>query len=91
MTIRLMELKTNNKHKEFILKQSTSEKIIHWESLPDIEAIRVYLKHHPFPLDNCYSEQEFIEDASCASGYIHLWVEKEQTAEFICQLCSELI
>lgn len=86
-----MELKTDGSHKEFILKESIGENIIIWGCLPDVETIREYLKGHKFPDDKCYSEKEFIEDAAFAQGYIHLWVEKEETAEFIAELIYELI
>ena len=91
MGIRLMELKTDGSHKEFILKESVGENIIIWECLPAVEEILEYLKENPFPEDKCYSQKEFIEDAALAAGYIHLWVEKEETAEFIAGLIYELI
>lgn len=56
-----------------------------------LTAILEYLKEYPFPEDKTYSQKEFIEDAAYASGYIHLWVEKEETAEFIAELIHELI
>ena len=86
-----MELKTNGSHKEFILKESIGENIVTWECLPDVEAIRKYLKGHKFPKDKCYSQKEFIENAAFAQSYIHLWVEKKETAEFIAELIHELI
>jgi len=86
-----MELKTDGSHKEFILKESIGENIVTWECLPDVETIRKYLKGQKFPLDVCYSQKEFIEDAALAGGYVHLWVEKEETAEFIAELIHELI
>ena len=91
MGIRLMELKTNGTHKEFILKESVTERILTWECLPDIGSVKRFLITHKFPQDRCYSEEDFLSDVRGAEGYIHLWVEKEDTAEFICQLCSELI
>ena len=86
-----MELKTDGSHKEFILKESIGENIVTWECLPDVETIRKYLKKHKFPKDKGYSQKEFIQNAAFAHGYIHLWVEKEETAEFIAELIHELI
>jgi hypothetical protein len=56
-----------------------------------VDTVKEYLKKHPFPKDKLYSEQEFLEDVEKAAGYIHLLVEKEETADFICDLCYELI
>ena len=91
MAVRLMELKTDGHHKEFILKESVGENIITWECLPDMQTVRKYLKKHRFPKDKAYSLKEFIEDAVCATGYIHLLVEKKETAEFIAELICELV
>jgi len=91
MGIRLLELKTDGNHKEFLLKETVGENIVLWECLPDIEIIRNYLRKHKFPEDKCYCEKEFIEDAAFAGGYIHLWVERQETAEFIAELIYELI
>ena len=91
MGIRLMELKTDGSHKEFILKESVGENIITWECLPAVEEILDYLKENPFPADKYYCQKEFIEDITLASGYMHLWVEKIQTAEYIAELIYELI
>ena len=86
-----MELKTDGSHYEFILRESVMDNIVTWECLPDTDTVKEYLKEHPFPKDKLYSEQEFLEDVEKAAGYIHLWVEKRETAEFICDLCYELI
>ncbi len=91
MGIRLLELKTDGSHKEFILKESVGENIVIWECLPDIGTIRKYLRKHKFPEDKCYCEKELIEDAAFAGGYVHLWVERQKTAEFIAELIGELI
>ena len=91
MGIRLMELKTDGSHCEFILRESVMDNIVTWECLPDTDTIKEDLKEHSFPKDKLYSEQEFLEDVEKAAGYIHLWVEKRETAEFICDLCYELI
>jgi len=86
-----MELKTDGSHYEFILRESVMDNIVTWECLPDTDTVTEFLKEHPFPKDKLYSEQEFLEDVKKAAGYIHLWVEKRETAEFICDLCYELI
>jgi len=87
----LIELKTDGKHYEFIIRESVKDNIVAWEYLPDVDTIKQYLKNHPFPKDKLYSEEEFLKDVEKAKGYIHLAVEKRQTAEFICDLCSALI
>ena len=86
-----MELKTDDSHKEFILKESIGDNIVTWECLPEIEIIRKYLQKHEFPEDKTYSIKEFIEDAAFAAGYIHLSVERQETADFIAELVYELI
>jgi hypothetical protein len=91
MGIRLMELKTDGSHYEFIIRESVMDNIVTWECVPDVDTVREYLRKHPFPADKVYSEKEFLEDVRKASGYIHLLVEKTETAEFIYDLCSELI
>jgi len=91
MGIRLMELKTDGRHHEFIIRENVMDNIVTWECLPDTDAIRGYLKKHRFPKDKLYSEKAFLEDVEKASGYIHLLVEKRETAEFICELCYALI
>jgi len=91
MGIRLMELKTDGSHYEFIIKESVMDNIVTWECLPDADTVKRYLRKHSFPKDELYSEKAFLEDVDKASGYIHLLVEKKETAEFICDLCSELI
>jgi len=91
MGIRLMELKTDGSHYEFILRESVMDNIVIWECLPAVDTVKEYLKKHPFPRDKLYSEQEFLEDVEKAVGYIHLLVKKSETAEFICGLCSDLI
>lgn len=86
-----MELKTDNSHYEYIVKESVGQNIVTWECLPDIELVKKYLKKHPFPKDKLYSKQEFLADVKNASGYIHLWVQRAETADFICELIYELI
>jgi hypothetical protein len=62
-----------------------------WCGLPDADTVRQYLKKHPFPRDKLYPEKAFLEDVEKATGYIHLVVERQETAEFICDLCYALI
>lgn len=91
MGIRLLELKTDGEARKFLLAQSTTENIIHWQDLwIDDEKLEAYLKEHPFPTDNEYTEKNFRDDLTC-EGYICLWVEKEETAEYIADLIHELI
>jgi len=91
MGIRLMELKTDGSHYAFIIQESIMDNIVTWECLPDADTVRGYLKKHRFPNDKLYSEDAFLEDMEKAAGYIHLLVEKRETAEFICDLCVDLI
>ena len=91
MTFELKELKTEGGHYEFIIRESIMDNIVTWECLPDADTIKEYLKKHPFPRDELYPEKTFLEDVEKATGYIHLVVEKRETAEFICDLCSALI
>jgi len=91
MVFELMELKTDGSHYEFLIRESIMDEIVTWECLPDVDTVKQYLKKHPFPQDRLYSEKAFLEDLQKATGYIHLVVERRQTAEFICDLCSALI
>jgi len=91
MVFELMELKTDESHYEFLIRESIMDEIMTWECLPDVDTVREYLKKHPFPKDKLYSEEEFLQDVEKANGYIHLVVKKSETAEFICDLCSALI
>jgi hypothetical protein len=91
MGIRLMELKTDGSHYEFIIRESVMDNIVIWECLPAVDTVKEYLRKHPFPKDELYSQKEFLEDVQKAAGYTHLMVEKRETAEFICELCSALI
>jgi hypothetical protein len=91
MGIRLMELKTDGSHYEFLIRESVMDEIVTWECLPDADTVRQYLKKHRFPKDRLYSEKVFLEDVAKATGYIHLFVERRRTAEFISDLCSALI
>ena len=91
MGIRLMELKTDGSHYEFLIRESIMDEIVTWECLPDADTVRQYLKKHRFPKDRLYSEKAFLEDVTKRTGYIHLFVERRRTAEFICDLCCALI
>jgi len=91
MGIRLMELKTDGSHYEFLIRESIMDEIVTWECLPGADTIEEYLRKHPFPQDKLYAEKTFLEDVEKATGYIHLVVEKRETAEFVCDLCSDLI
>ena len=91
MGIRLMELKTDGSRYEFIIRESVMDNIVIWECLPTVDTVKEYLKKHPFPKDEFYSQKEFLEDVEKAAGYMHLLVKKRETAEFICELCSALI
>jgi len=91
MVFELMELKTDESHYEFLIRESIMDEIVTWECLPDVDIVKQYLKKHPFPKDELYPEKAFLEDVEKAPGYIHLVVENRETAEFICDLCSALI
>ena len=41
--------------------------------------------------DKCYSKEMFLDEVEMAGGHICLLVEKQETVEFICRLCCELI
>jgi hypothetical protein len=87
----LMELKTHSRHYGFIICDGVMDTIVTWECLPDVDTVRQYLKGHSFPDDRLYSKEAFLRDVQKATGYIHLIVEKRETAEFICNLCCALI
>jgi len=91
MVFELMELKTDESHYEFLIRESIMDEIVTWECLPDVDTVKEYLNKHPFPQDELYPEKAFLEDVAKAEGYIHLVVEKSETAEFICDLCYTLI
>ncbi len=91
MVFELMELKTDESHYEFLIRESIMDEIVTWDCLPGVDAVKQYLKEHPFPQDELYPEEAFLEDVQKATGYIHLVVEKRETAEFICDLCCVLI
>lgn len=87
----LMELKTDGSHYEFLIRETIIDWIVQWQDLPRVNTVRQYLKKHPFPEDECYSEEQFLDDVGAAAGYVHLFVEKRQTAEFIRDLICELV
>ena len=86
-------MQENKSPKEFMLKESTGETIVNWGCLPIVDVVKEYLKTHKYPKDKEYPENTFLEDVEKADmdSYISLWVEKEETAEFIEQLCYDLI
>jgi hypothetical protein len=75
---------------EFLIRETTVNRIAQWEDFPDEAVVREYLRKHRFPEDELYSEEEFVCQVGKAEGYIDLVVEKRETAEFICQLLSDL-
>ncbi|MHA1755900.1 MAG: hypothetical protein ACTSVV_03955 [Promethearchaeota archaeon] len=76
---------------KFIIKESTSETILHWQDLwIDEEKLKEYLKENPFPKDKYYSKKEFLQDLEC-EGYVSISVNKKETAEFIAELFYKLI
>jgi hypothetical protein len=91
MGFELMELKTDGSHYEFLIREKITHRIVQWGDLPDVDTVREYLEKHLFPKDQCYLEEEFLDDVAAAKGYIHLPVEKRQTAEFIRDLIYELV
>jgi hypothetical protein len=91
MGFELMELKTNGSHYEFLIRETIMNRIVEWEDLPDLDMVQEYLRKHIFPEDKCYSKETFLEEVEMAGGHICLLVEKQETAEFICRLCCELI
>jgi hypothetical protein len=91
MRFKLVELKTDGSHYEFLIRETIMNKIVEWEDLPNVGTVREYLRKHPFPKDNCYWKEDFLDEIEKAGGHIHLFVEKRDTAEFICKLCYELI
>ena len=80
MGFELMEIKNNGSHYEFIIRETVMNNILNWQDLPDVGAIKEYLKEHHLPKDKLYPEKEFLEEAE-GTGYIHLWVEKRKTAD----------
>jgi len=90
-TFELLELKTDGRYYEFLMRDCIKNNIVTWGYLPNKEKIKEFLKQHPFPEDAIYSEKMFWEDFENKYGYISLVVEKRETAEFICNLCCALI
>jgi hypothetical protein len=86
----LLELKTDGKNYELLIWDCIKNSIVTWGYLPNTEKIKEYLKKNPFPKDALYTEQMFWEDSENAYGYISLIVEKRETGQFICDLCSAL-
>ena len=75
----------------FLFKISTTGHILDYEGLMlDDEKLKEYLKENPFPIDKHYSEEDFITDLD-AEGSISVFVEKRETAEYLCELFYELV
>jgi len=56
------------------------------------EEIREYMKEHPMPDDENYSEEDLIGDITNSSGFYCLPDEiKEETREYVKQLLNDLI
>lgn len=91
MVFELMELKTDESHYEFLIRESIMDEIVNWNCLPGVDAVKQYLRKHPFPQDELYPEKAFLDDVEKATGYIHPVVERQETAEFICDLYYALI
>lgn len=91
MRFKLVELKTDGSHYEFLIRETIMNQIVEWEDLPDVDTVREYLRKLPFPKDKCYWKEDFLDEIEKTGGHIHLFVEKRDTAEFICKLCYELI
>lgn len=87
----LMELKTAGNHYGFLVIETTTNRIVEWEDLPDVDMVQEYLRKHIFPEDKYYFKETFLEEIEMTGGHICLLVEKRETAEFICRLCCELI
>jgi len=87
----LMELRTDGSHCEFLIRDSVMNRIIGWQDLPDVDTVREYLEQHPFPKDKCCSEEKFLKQVEGAEGFIHLVVEKRETAEFMLDLIYALV
>jgi hypothetical protein len=90
-TFELLELKTDGRYYEYLIRDCIKNNIVTWGYLSSITKIKEYLKENPFPEDALYSEQMFWEDYENKYGYISIVVEKRETAEFICDLCAALI
>jgi len=87
----LVELKNPGSHREFLIREGVTSRLVEWGDLPDVNAVREYLESHGFPEDQCYSEKQFLDEVENGRGEIFLCVEKRETAEFILNLCNRLI
>lgn len=54
------------------------------------DSVNEYLRKNPFPDDNDYCKDEFLVDLK-AEGSIIIHSKKQETAEYICSLISDLI
>ena len=52
--------------------------------------VKDYIKENPFPKDEDYTLEDFLHDLK-AEGTIIIPTEKKETAEYICDLISNLI
>jgi hypothetical protein len=91
MRFELVEMNNPGSHYEFLIREGVANWLVEWKDLPEVNAVREYLKTHGFPDDKCYSEGEFLDEVENGSGEIFLCVEKRRTADFILNLCHELI
>lgn len=91
MGFELMELKADGSYYEFFIRETTTNRIVEWKDLPDVDVVQEYLRKHIFPEDKLYTKEIFLEEVEMAGGHVCLLVEKQETAEFICRLCCELI
>ena len=91
MGFELIEMKTDGSRYEFIIRETIMNEILRWDDFPEIDAVKKYLEKHHFPKDSLYTEEDFIEEIEGSDRYIHLIVEEPDTADFIINMCCELI
>ena len=87
----LIELKNPGTHWEFLIREIATSRLAKWEDFPDANTVREYLKKHRFPEDKHYSKEQFLNDIENESGEIFFCVAKRRTANFILNLCHELM
>ncbi len=61
MGFEFMEIKNDGSHYEFIIRETIMNNIVSWQDLPDVGAIKEYLKEHPFPKDKLCPEKEYLQ------------------------------
>jgi hypothetical protein len=91
MGFELMELRTDGSRYEFIIRETIMNEIVRWNDFSEIDTVKKYLEKHHFPKDSLYPEEDFIEEIEGSDRFIHLIVEKPETADFILNMCCELI